>query len=139
MGLYIRLAASFVLGLGFLLLDAMDSPIQIMVFQMCIAAFKVTSFPAMSVFFKHFPTLHRFKCSSMVYAMSRTVMSVITTFGMIYLVRDYGYPGICIILFPILIGYAIALNYFQKLEKGDDNHQKLTTDDTSYNKNHNPV
>ncbi len=137
--LNIRLVASFVLGVGFLLLDAMDSPIQIMVFQMCIAMFKITSFPAMSVFFKHFPTLHRFKCSSMVYAMSRTVMSVITTFGMIYLVRDYGYPGICIILFPILIGYAIALNYFQKLEKGDDNHQKLKTDDTSYNKNHNPV
>jgi MFS transporter, MHS family, proline/betaine transporter len=119
--LNIRLAASFVLGVGFLLLGAMDSPIQIMIFQMCIAVFKVTSFPAMSVFFKHFPTLHRFKCSSMVYAMSRTVMSIITTFGMIYLVRDYGYPGICIILFPILIGYAIGLNYFQKLEKADYN------------------
>lgn len=57
----------------------------------------------------------------MVYAMSRTVMSVITTFGIIYLVRDYSYPGICIILFPILVGYSIGLNYFQKLEKADYN------------------
>ncbi len=75
----------------------------------------------------------------MVYAMSRTVMSLITTFGIIYLVRGYGYPAICIILFPILISYAIALKYFQKLETEGNNPQNPKTYDTSYNKSHNPV
>jgi len=120
--LKVKLVISFILGLVFTLIDLMNSPIQIMIFQMCIIVFKTSSFPAMSIFFKHFPTLQRFKCSSMAYAMSRTIMSIITTFGILYLVRDYSYSGICIIVFPILIGYTVALRYFQKLEKEDNNH-----------------
>jgi len=121
--LKVKLIISFILGLVFTLIDFMTSPIQIMIFQMCIIVFKTSSFPAMSIFFKHFPTLQRFKCSSMAYALSRTVMSTITTFGIIYLVKDYSYSGICIIVFPMLIGYAVALNYFQKLEEAVNNHQ----------------
>jgi MHS family proline/betaine transporter-like MFS transporter len=118
--LNVKLAVSFLLALGFLLMDFMTSPLQIMLFQMLIITFKTSSFPAMSLFFKHFPVLQRFKSGSMSYALSRAIMSVITTFGIIYLVRDYGYYAICAIIIPMLIGYWIALNYFKKLEEVDE-------------------
>jgi MHS family proline/betaine transporter-like MFS transporter len=131
--LNVKLAVSFLLALGFLLMDFMTSPLQIMLLQMLIITFKTSSFPAMSLFFKHFPVLHRFKSGSMAYAMSRAIMSVISTFGIIYLVRDYGYYAICAIIIPMIIGYWIALNYFKRLEKEDldEKFQALKSDDTS--------
>jgi len=75
----------------------------------------------------------------MAFAMSRAIMSAVTTFGIIYLVKYCGYWGICIVVFPMLIGYTIAFSYFQKLEEINNNPQKMKTDDIFYNKNQTPV
>jgi len=137
--LNIKLVVSYILALAFVLIDYMNSPIQIMILQMCIIIFQTSSFPAMSIFFKHFPVLQRFKCATITNAISRTLMSIVTTFGIIYLVKYCGYFGISIVVFPMLIGYTIALRYFQKLEKINNNPEKMKTDDTFDNKNQNPV
>jgi MHS family proline/betaine transporter-like MFS transporter len=113
----IKIISSCFLALGFMLIDYMHSPTQIMVFQMLIIAFKTSSFPAVSIMFKNFPVLKRFKYSTMSYAMSRSIMSISITFGIIYLVKWYGYSSISFILLPLIIGYTLALNYFKTQER----------------------
>jgi hypothetical protein len=52
----------------------------------------------------------------MVYAVAKSVMSVATSFGIIYLVDYFGSGALFFINLPFLIGFLMAINYFQKLE-----------------------
>ena len=77
---------------------------------------------AIPIFYRHFPLLRRFTSVSVVYAMSRAVMYIITSFGAVYLVEQFGNRGILIIIIPTAIAFYISLNYFQKLEIASGNH-----------------
>ncbi len=74
--------------------------------------------PAIPIFIKHFPVLKRFTYSSFSYALSRAVMYVIVSFGLVYLIDSFGSYGLFIILIPVCIGYKWGLNHFDKLDKG---------------------
>ena len=69
------------------LLESTHSPIHVFVIQSFIVLFAVDTVPAVSIFFKHFPVFKRFTYSSLIYAVSRAMMYIITSFGIIYLVR----------------------------------------------------
>lgn len=67
------------------------------------------------IFFKHFPVFKRYISVSVIHALSRAFVYVITSFGLIYLNIDHW--GLIIIMTSASIGFALGINHFEKLEK----------------------
>lgn len=97
-------------------IDFANSNFQIFLIQASLLIFSMVAEPAPSVFIKHFPVLKRFTTASFVYAISRAVVYVITSFGLIYLTGLLGHYGIWFIMLPIIFGFFWGVNYFEKLE-----------------------
>lgn len=73
-------------------------------------------FPAAPVFIIKFPVLKRFTITSMLYAGSRAIMYIITSFGLVYLTDFFGHFGFLVIMIPVLISFYWGLRHFEKLE-----------------------
>ncbi|WP_068042332.1 MFS transporter [Rickettsia sp. MEAM1 (Bemisia tabaci)] len=73
--------------------------------------------PATSLLYKHIPILKRFMCGGLTYAMSRTIMHLITSFGLVYLTKYLGHYGLLIIIIPIVLGFAFGVYHIDELEK----------------------
>ena len=85
--------------------------------QVLLTIFALGTLPAIPIFFKHFPVRNRFTYSSMLYAISRAFMYVITSFGLVYLTEILGYYGLWLIMLPVSIGFLWGVNHFEKLEE----------------------
>lgn len=70
--------------------------------------------PAVPIFFKSFSVFTRFTYTSVMYAISRALVYVVTSFGVIYLVRSFEYYGLLILIIPFSIAFYLALSYFEK-------------------------
>ena len=112
-------------GIGFLIF-AIPLPVLILystsathifILQCLILAFQLGYFPAPSVFIKHFPVFKRFTATSFLYALTRAVMYVITSFGVVYLTEWFGYYGLWIMLLPITLAYLWGVKHFEILEQ----------------------
>ncbi len=90
--------------------------------QVFIVLFAVDSVPAVSIFFRYFPVFKRYTYNSLIYAMSRGLMYIITSFGIIFLTKYFGNYGLLIIIVPISVGCAFGLVHFEKLEKVAGNY-----------------
>ena len=99
------------------LLQTIDSPFYLMLFQIFIMIFSPSPFPAVSVFFRHFPIFKRFTYASVLHAVSHALIYVVTSFGLIYLVKQFGQVGVLIIIIPIYVGFIYGLRYFERLER----------------------
>ncbi len=86
---------------------------SLMIFFACDAA------PATSVFYKYFPVFKRFTYIGFLYAMSRAITYIVTSFGFVYLVDYFGNYGILIIMVPIIVWFARGITYFEVLERKD--------------------
>lgn len=73
--------------------------------------------PGVSVFIKYLPTLKRFTAASFVYALSRAIMYIITSFSLVYLTEILGYYGLWLIMIPVSIGFLWGIKHFEELEK----------------------
>jgi hypothetical protein len=73
--------------------------------------------PGVSVFIKYLPTLKRFTAASFVYALSRAIMYIITSFSLVYLTEILGYYGLWLIMIPVNIGFLWGIKHFEELEK----------------------
>jgi len=104
-----------VLALPFLL-NNIQSPFQLFLIQAIMVVFKANDMPALPLFLRHFPIFKRFTYASFLYALSRALVYVITSFGLTYLVEYFGYWGLLLIMVPVLIGYGYGINYFKKLD-----------------------
>ena len=80
-------------------------------------SFSFAEFPAMPIFYKHFPVFKRYTYACVTYALGRAIMFVITSFGLVYLVDYFGNWGILVIAIPTLFCYGFALSHFYKLDK----------------------
>jgi predicted MFS family arabinose efflux permease len=105
------------------LITMTHNPYIIMLIQCCFLLFACDYVPAMPITYKHISVLRRFTYTSMSYALSRSLMSVITSFGLVYLFEYLGYFGLFAIIVPVVIGYTISVNYFDKLEKEAGNYR----------------
>jgi MHS family proline/betaine transporter-like MFS transporter len=105
----------FILFCPYLLQNA-RSPFQLLLIQSFVVIFSLDVMPARSIFYSHFPVFKRFTYASFVYALSRTFIYIITSFGMLYLIKYTGHFGILIIIIPVLIGHWFGLSYFTKIE-----------------------
>jgi len=94
------------------ILDYITSPFELLIFQGLLIAAPV-GYPAQAVFYKFFPVLHRFKCSSLTFAIAKACMYVISSFGLFILTDKYGYTGLMFLIIPIIIGYSYGLFTFK--------------------------
>lgn len=116
--LRVKLALLFVFILSSpYLLGNVTTPIQLLLIQICLISCSFDTVPAVSIFFRHFPVFKRFTYSSVIYAISRALMYVITSFGIIYLTKYFGQYGLFIVMVPLLVTCMFGLNHFQELER----------------------
>lgn len=104
------------------LLTNINTPFAILMIQLFIVSVAPSAFPAIAVFYKHFPIFKRFTCASLTYAVSRALMYIITSFGLVYLTKYLSHWGLLIIVLPILLGFSFGIFHFQKLEKANGNY-----------------
>lgn len=106
------------------LLTNIHNSVYLLLIQLFLAFFAVSELPTNPILFKHFPIFKRFTYASFMYAISRTIMYIITSFGIVYLVEYFNYWGVLIIIIPVLILYTFGLYHFEKLEKEVGNYLK---------------
>jgi len=73
--------------------------------------------PASAIIFKYFPILKRFTVIAWTFAISRSLMYIIISFGMTYLNNKFNHGGLLIIIIPFLIAFYWGLHHFIKLEE----------------------
>jgi hypothetical protein len=78
--------------------------------------------PARSITYTHISIFRRFTYLSFSYALSRVIMYIITSFGLVYLVEFFGYIGLLIIMIPVVISYIFGVIHFGRLEKAAGNY-----------------
>ena len=107
----------FVIFLPFIIENASNC-YQIFAIQFLVLATALDAPPANGVFIKHIPVLRRMTATSFIYATTRAIMYIITSFGLVYLTEGLGYYGLWIVVIPVTVGYMWAVRYFECLEKG---------------------
>ncbi len=99
-----------------ILIQLATSEIHIFIIQSMILFLSLGVLPADSVFLKGFSVLKRFTQSSWLYAWTRSIMYVITTFGLIYLYEWLGHYGIWVLFVFLLPAMIYGINHFESLE-----------------------
>ena len=99
------------------LLNHTTTPFHLFLIQSFVISFGGVARPAMPILFKHLPVFKRFTYSSLTYALSRALMYIVTSFGLIYLTKYFGSYGLLIIMIPINIGSYLGIRHFEMLEK----------------------
>lgn len=98
------------------LLDNITTSYQLIIMQILFVVFAPSVAPGTPVFFKYFPVFKRFTSGSLAYAFAKMFMTIITSYGMIYLGKFFGNWGLLIIMSPACVGYYYGIVYFNSLE-----------------------
>jgi MFS family permease len=109
------------------LLNWISTPWQLLLIQTYIIIFWPNYFPAAPIFFKNFPVYKRFSYVSFLFAISNATIYAVTSFGLSYLIKSFGYWGLLFLMIPVLIGYRYGLQHFIKLEKAAGRYPQLQT------------
>ena len=104
------------------LLNNVTIALHLLFIQIFVCLFKPTTTPAPAIFFVHFPIFKRFRYVSCLYAISRALVYIITSFGFVYLTKLFGHWGLLIVFIPILMLFKFGVNHFEKLEKKAGNY-----------------
>ncbi len=108
------------------LLSNITTVMHLLFIQIFMCLFKPAAAPAAAIFFVHFPVFKRFTYASFLYALSRALMYVVTSFGVVYLTKIFGHWGLLIIFIPMFIGFKLGISHFEKLEKEvANNHHNI--------------
>lgn len=124
-------------GIGFLclslflpfLIGNLQTVDQVFLLQTVIILLSLSAMPSNAIFVKHFPVLKRFTAASVLYALTRALVYIITSFGVVYLTEWMDYEGLWIILLPIVSAYLWGIKHFQYLENNRQNLEKIDTID----------
>lgn len=99
------------------LLSNIHSPLQLLIVQSLVCFFQADGSPADAIFITHFPIFKRFTYLTFLYALSRAIVYIITSFGLIYLTKIFGHNGLLFIMIPTILGVIFGIKHFEKLEK----------------------
>ncbi len=99
------------------LLDHYKTPIVIFLIQLMTGLFGICTMPADTIFFRHIPIFRRCTYVSLSFALSRTLIYIIASFGLVYLIEYFGNYGLLFLMIPITLGFAFGIYHFEKLEK----------------------
>ena len=83
--------------------------------------------PGFAVFYVYFPVLKRFTYATFLYALTRAIMYVVTSFGLLFITESFGYYGLWMLMFPLAIGFSWGVRHFEKLECSDHEDQNSST------------
>ncbi|MBL9028943.1 MAG: MFS transporter [Caedimonas sp.] len=119
--LYYRVGSCFILIIPFVL-DKVSSPFELLCLQAFFILFALNSNPANAILVTYLPILRRFTCDTITYASSRAIVYMITSFGLVYLTESFGQFGLWFILIPVCIGYIWGVQYFDKLEREQNDY-----------------
>lgn len=92
------------------------SSMQLFVIQALLLITPLNDMPSVAVFLRNFPLYRRVTFASILWSLSRALMFVITSFGVIYLGDYFGIYGLWIIVAPTGIGFLYGINHFKDLE-----------------------
>jgi hypothetical protein len=95
------------------LLSNIKTANDLFLIQSFIMLFILSAASAMSVMYSHIPIFKRFTYAGLMFALSRAIMHVITSFGLVYLVEYFGHWGLLVIMIPVCIGFGFAVFHFQ--------------------------
>jgi MFS transporter, MHS family, proline/betaine transporter len=98
------------------LLSHSTDPHFVFLWQAILIFFFLGDLPGTSVFISSFPVLRRFSTVSFVFAVTRALMYVFTSFGLVYLTEWYGHYGLWIIILPLATAYLWGIRHYEKLE-----------------------
>ena len=79
----------------------------------------------MPIFYKHIPVFKRFTYASMLYAISRAFIYLVTSFGLVYITHYLGNWGILVIILSVVAGFIYAIFYFEQMEVEVGSYPKL--------------
>ena len=65
---------------------------------------------------KNFPVLRRITAVSLLYSLTRAIMYIITSFGLVYLTEFFGHYGLLLITLPVALSFLWAIVYYSALE-----------------------
>jgi len=108
------LSLVFVLFLPWLISIASTS-FQIFLIQTMLLVLSLASTPTEPILIKSFPVLRRFTASSVIYALTRAIMYIVTSFGLVYLTDWFGHYGLWVIMLPITFCFLWGVRHFEKL------------------------
>ena len=89
---------------------------HIFAIQTAIMCFSIGDVPGIPIFIKNFPVLKRITAASLLYSITRAVMYVITSFGLVYLTDVFGHYGLWLIMLPVVLSYLWAIDHYGVLE-----------------------
>lgn len=110
-----------------LVLSNLNNPFEVLLMQSFFICCAPTVFPAHPIIYIHFPIYKRFTYTSLIHALSRALMYIIASFGMIYLIDYLGYWGLCVMIVPSIFIFAWSLSHFEELEKRCDHYPETTS------------
>ena len=99
------------------LIMIINSPLQLFLVQVLMVICALDGMPAEAVLIYHLPTWRRFTYSSFLYALSRALMYVLISFGLIYLTRSFNHYGLWLITLPVSFGFLYGVRHFEGLER----------------------
>lgn len=94
-----------------------QSGYHIFLLQICLVIAGLDATPANGIFIKHIPVLKRMTATSFIYASTRALMYVITSFGLVYLTEYFGECGIWFVTTPVTLGYFWAVKHFKEIDR----------------------
>ncbi|AAY61292.1 sugar (and other) transporter family protein [Rickettsia felis str. Pedreira] len=97
------------------LLNNIHNSFDVLLIQLFVVLFGFTGVPARPLYYKHFPVFKRFTYPSFIYALSRAITHVISSFGMIYVIKYFENWGL-LLLIPTAICFKWSIDHFEKLE-----------------------
>ena len=103
------------------LINYCTHPYHLFALQSLLMIFALASVPSEAVLIKAMPVLKRLTSTSLIYAGSRALIYIFTSFGLVYLTEAFGNMGILLIMLPITIGFLWGVKHFENLEKSNGN------------------
>lgn len=111
----------FIITIPYLLSNIRTST-ELFILQSVVILFVSDSIPAAPIFYKHFPVFKRFTSATLTYALSRAIMYIVVSFGLVYLTQLLSYWGLFIIFALVGVGFAFGVSHFENLEKKAGNY-----------------
>ena len=95
-----------------------NSPTASMIFfvQVIGITLGLSGIPADAILYAHFPVFKRFTYVSFIYAISRSLMAIVTSFGIAYLTSFLGAWGLYFIFIPLICSFLWGVYHYETLE-----------------------
>ncbi len=100
-----------------LILTQYCSPKMVLTFQCLLTAFCFGTTPATAIFFKHFPTVKRFRYAGTISALAKSGGYFVGPSLIAFATDKLSYQGIWAVFVPVTMLYFIGLRFFEKKEQ----------------------